>query len=621
MKTKSTLVKAIVITIVILSFIITSSVFIVKSKLSDSSIDYVIGISQANYADEWHSVLIEDIKKEVKKYNNIRLVITDANKDIEKQKRDIDKLLKYGADLLIVTPCDSLLLTQTIKNVYQQIPVIVMDKSIQGFDYTLSIGLDNYGIGKIVARLINTNAKGNNYKVLELSSDTVGSEEKHLGLIENINTDLVTIDTKKVINSNKDNAEDLLLENCNTLDTYDLIFTHNDQIALGANKALKKLVLKNDIYLISVDGFDVIYGNLNLVDKGIIDTEIISPTGGKEVIQYAIDIFENKKGIPKQVILRNDVVSKSNLAEYVETVKNPVLYPKKDIKVAHVQIADEGDWRNANKESIEKAAKDFGIKLVTQNCRTREEQILAIKNYIEQGYKLIILSPVIQNGWDEILEYAKAKGITIFLSDRKVEVSDASLFYSFIGGDFIEEGRRAMRWIISELQPLDNKIKIFEIQGTINASPTQGRHQGFVEVLELMKNYEISYSINGTYQFQDGYNIVKSYYQSHNSFDFDVIFSHNDDMALGAIKALKELNINPGVEVLIVSIDGIKSALKALKRGELNCVVECSPLLGPELMKAIEDFASGKSLPKSIITNQIVFTAETEERLFKDRRY
>jgi simple sugar transport system substrate-binding protein len=103
--------------------------------------------------------------------------------------------------------------------------------------------------------------------------------------------------------------------------------------------------------------------------------------------------------------------------------------------------------------------------------------------------------------------------------------------------------------------------------------------------------------------------------------DIDVIYSHNDDMALGAVKALKELGITPGVDVLIVSIDGIASALKALKKGELNCVVECSPLFGPQLMKAIEDYMSGKDLPRRIITDEIVFTKDTPEQYFRGRHY
>jgi len=286
-----------------------------------------------------------------------------------------------------------------------------------------------------------------------------------------------------------------------------------------------------------------------------------------------------------------------------------------------VQIADEGAWRSANKQSIAKAAKDFGFALTSVDASTLSEQIEVIHSFIADDFDIIVLSPVVENGWEEALEACREAGIPVFLSDRKVEVSDDQLYYSFIGGDFMEEGRRAMRWVVSAVQPTLKPVNILEIQGTTDASPTKERRDGFLEVLSLMKAYEVTASLHGDYSFSGGYQVVKAYLDRTDSWEVDVIYSHNDDMALGAAKALREAGIRPGVDVLIVSIDGTGDALKALKQGTLNCVVECSPLFGPQLMKGIEDYMRGKDLPRRIITDEIVFTKDTDDRLFKGRQY
>ncbi len=590
---------------------------------TEGSYTFVIGISQANQRDPWRLVLSKELQTEAAKHPDIRLVFTDAADDVEKQKSDIKRLLASDVDLLIVSPCDAVALTQTVRDAYRTVPIIVLDRVVDGYDYTLFIGPDNRLIGRQAGKAVLDLAHDNRARVLEISGNSASlvSQDRHAGFTEEIaQAQHIELQTRYVENGTRDGAEDLLLNLRDELSDIDYIFAHTDYLALGACKALTTFGYEH-IKLVSIDGFQIPDGGLDLLARGVLAATITCPTGGKEAIQYALDILHKQQGVPKQVILRNHTVNRDTLREYRQLLARDPLPVGRTVRVGHVQIADEGAWRSANKQSIAKAAKDFGFALTSVDASTLSEQIEVIHSFIADDFDIIVLSPVVENGWEEALEACREAGIPVFLSDRKVEVSDDQLYYSFIGGDFMEEGRRAMRWVVSAVQPTLKPVNILEIQGTTDASPTKERRDGFLEVLSLMKAYEVTASLHGDYSFSGGYQVVKAYLDRTDSWEVDVIYSHNDDMALGAAKALREAGIRPGVDVLIVSIDGTGDALKALKQGTLNCVVECSPLFGPQLMKGIEDYMRGKDLPRRIITDEIVFTKDTDDRLFKGRQY
>jgi simple sugar transport system substrate-binding protein len=231
---------------------------------------------------------------------------------------------------------------------------------------------------------------------------------------------------------------------------------------------------------------------------------------------------------------------------------------------------------------------------------------------------VIVLSPVVETGWDEVLWEAKNAGIPVLLSDRSIVTETKEiLFLTYLGVDAFEEGRRAMRWV---QQNTESPIRIMEIQGTLGASPTLDRGNGFHEILAQSPGCEIVYTASGDFTFEGGRKVVEDYL-ANNPWGIDVIYAHNDDMALGAIPVLESHGIRPGVDVKIVSIDGAKSAFKALVDGKLNCVVECNPLLGPQLMKGIKDLMAGKELPLRIITEDKNFTQENAAAETRNRKY
>lgn len=604
-------------------FVVGCVVVLRDKKNTEGAYSFVIGISQANQRDPWRLVLTKELQTEAAKHDELKLIFADAADDIEKQKVDIKRLLAYDVDLLIVSPCNAVALTQTVREAYRSVPIIVLDRVVDGYDYSLFIGPENRLIGRQAGKAVLALAKDSPVKVLEVSasSSSLVSQDRHAGFLEEIeqapNVKLMGI---HVEDGTRDSAEDLLKAMGAGLEDVDCIFAHTDYLALGAFKAVVSLGYEH-IRIVSIDGFQIADGGLDLLARGAIEATITCPTGGKEAIRYAMDILHKKQGVPKQVILRNHTVTRETLPQYRELLAQNLVPVQKKIRVAHAQIADEGGWRSANKDSIARAAKDFGIDLESVDASSLAEQIEVVRSFIREDVDIIVLSPIVESGWEEVLLECKKAGIPVFLSDRKVQVSDDNLYYSFIGGDFTEEGRRAMRWVVSAIQPTLKPVRILEIQGTAGASPTKERNQGFLEVLSLMKAYDVVASPYGDYNFAGGYRSVMAYMEGRSSWDIDVIYSHNDDMALGAVKALKEMGLNPGFDVLIVSIDGIDQALKALKKGELNCIVECSPLFGSQLMKAIEDFMSGKDLPRRIITDEIVFTKDTPEQYFRGRHY
>lgn len=609
---------------VIICIAVVLPLFLGCSAQEPQKVEYLIGVSQANMRESWRLALTRELKEEAAKYPNVRLVFTDATQDSKKQIADINRLLACGVDLLIVSPCDVKKITPVVSGVYKSIPVIVMDRVVEGYDYSLFIGPDNRSIGKQAAESVVKIFDGKAGNVLEIcgSNSSQMSAERSEGF-QNSLSQSKGISVKKISieNESRDATEDFLLGHKDQLNGIHIIFAHNDYMALGACRAVQTLGLKN-IQIIGVDGFTGENDGIELVKKGMINETITCPTGGSEAISYSLDILQKVTGVPKQVILNSHKVTKKNVSEYLTSLNKEQTTPQKPIRVGYSQVGTESAWRLANTESIQSAAQDFGIQLFYENAnQSQAKQIEALRKFIALKVDVIVLSPVIDSGWDEVLQEAKAAGIPVIMSDREISVKDDDLFLTFIGADFVEEGRRAMRWIEENVTPSGTSpVRIMELQGSVGASPSVERNLGFEEILNECPDYKIVYSRSGDFTYDGGKRIVEEYLQTY-KWDIDVLFAHNDDMALGAADALEKNGIAPGKDVKIISIDGTRKALSAILNDRMNCVVECNPLLGPQLMKAITDLMLGKELPLRIITDEKVFTKKNIVQEIDTRKY
>ena len=206
---------------------------------------------------------------------------------------------------------------------------------------------------------------------------------------------------------------------------------------------------------------------------------------------------------------------------------------------------------------------------------------------------VIAFSPVVVTGWDAVLKEAKAAKIPVILTDRSVETSDDSLYVTLVGSDFEAEGERAGDLLEKVLAKagLKGTVKIAQLEGTTGSAPAIERAKGFEEVMDAEPpgRWKIVVSQTGDFTRAGGKQVMAAFLQSHP--DIDVLFAHNDDMAIGAIQAIEAAGKKPGKDIMIVSIDGVKDGFVAMSEGKINAIVECNPLLGPQLMEVVEEGA------------------------------
>jgi len=293
----------------------------------------------------------------------------------------------------------------------------------------------------------------------------------------------------------------------------------------------------------------------------------------------------------------------------------------KAIVLGFSQIGAESEWRTANTRSIQEAAPAAGITLRFSDAQQKQEnQIKALRSFIAQRVDVIAFSPVVETGWETVLREAKAARIPVILTDRAVEVSDDSLYLSLMGSDFVEEGRKAGRWLLANTKDIAGDINIVELQGTVGSAPANDRKKGFAEIIAAEPRYKIIRSQTGDFTRAKGKEVMEAFLKAEGK-KINVLFAHNDDMAIGAIQAIEEAGMRPGTDITIISIDGVKGAFEAMIAGKLNVTVECSPLLGPQLMAAVKDVVAGKQIPKRIVTEESVFPKETAAQVLPTRKY
>ncbi|WP_223593850.1 substrate-binding domain-containing protein [Neobacillus bataviensis] len=593
---------------------------------SDEGTEYVIGVSQANLTEPWRVAMNDEIRKEADQHKGLHVIFTDAAHSNDKQKQDIDRLLDFGIDLLIISTNDSENLKPIIAEVHKKIPVIVLGRAIDGYDYTLFIGPANETIGRNAGQLVADLAGDKPANLVEIQglaeSPPVLERSKGFKEVLQNHPNIHQVD-KIVADWNRDKAEDQILEAIKNHPQIDIVFAHSDAMALGAYRAFEKKGIRG-VKIIGVDGLKGENGGLDLVRRNILTGTFAYRTGGKESIQNAMDILEGKSGIPKKILLRVNKITEENVEQYVQTQQktlNALLQQKNHIELGFVQVGAESSWRAANSASIKKAAQDFGIDLKFKNAnQSMDNQIQAIRNFIRERVDVIAFSPVVQNGYEDVLREAKMAGIPVILTDRELNLKDDSLWLTSIGADFQEEGRRAARWLLEQTKGVRKDINIVELQGTSGSSPAVYRKKGFEELLKNNSNYHILASKSADFTKEAGRRVMKEYLKKYGD-KIQVVFAHNDDMALGAIEAIEEAGKRPGKDILIISVDGTKEAFNALFAGKLNLTVECNPLLGPELMKAITDYMEGKEIPVKIIPKEGIFSQENAKRDFINRAY
>lgn len=290
----------------------------------------------------------------------------------------------------------------------------------------------------------------------------------------------------------------------------------------------------------------------------------------------------------------------------------------KPLTVGFAQTGAESAWRTANTASMKNEAAKRGITLKFSDGQGKQEnQIRAVRSFITQGVDFIVIAPIVETGWEPVLREAKRAKIPVLVTDRTVQVTDPSLFVCFIGSDFYAEGKMAAEWLAAKAK---GKGNIVELQGTPGSAPANERRKSFADGIAKFPGLKIIDSQSGDFRRSGGKEVMEAFIKKHGK-AINVVYAHNDDMALGAIQAIEEAGLKPGKDITVIAIDGIKEALQAVIAGKLGCSVECNPLFGPKVYDTITAVLAGKTVPKKIFNVDTLFDAANTPAIIASREY
>jgi len=294
--------------------------------------------------------------------------------------------------------------------------------------------------------------------------------------------------------------------------------------------------------------------------------------------------------------------------------------------VGFSQIGSESEWRTADTISVQNSFNDDPtFNLIYSDAQQKQEnQIKALRTFIARKVNCIVFTALVETGYGPVLQEAAKAKIPVIMIDRDVQKADQGLRLTIMGSDFIKEGEKAGNWLADYLKKkgMDDgskTINIVELQGTTGSAPAIDRKTGFANIMKQHANWKLTRSQTGNFTTSEGKAVMEAFLKADT--DIQVLYAHNDGMALGAIQAIKEAGLKPGKDIIIIGVDGVKGAFEAIVAGEMNCTVECSPLLGPQAVQAVTDLRAGKKLPARIYTIEGIFDDTNAAAALPTRQY
>lgn len=292
----------------------------------------------------------------------------------------------------------------------------------------------------------------------------------------------------------------------------------------------------------------------------------------------------------------------------------PKLEKKATYKVGFAQTESNNPWRLAQTQSMQDEAKKLGYQLVyTDAAGSAAKQVADVRSMIAQKVDVIFLAPREEKPLAPVIKEAAKAGIPVILLDRNVDQTLAKAgtdYVTFIGSNFVEEGQRVGDWLVKNS---GGKATIIELEGTTGSSPANDRKKGFDDVIAKNPGMKVVASQTGDFARDKGRQVAQTLLQAHP--DANVIYAHNDEMAIGAIAALEAAGKKPGKDVMVLSIDGGREAVGLVADGKINYVVECNPKFGPKAFSTMQDYAAGKPIPPKLINPDRDFTAQNAKEL------
>lgn len=292
----------------------------------------------------------------------------------------------------------------------------------------------------------------------------------------------------------------------------------------------------------------------------------------------------------------------------------------KKITLGFAQVGAESGWRTAETASIKEIPTKYpNIDLKFSDAQQKQEnQLKAVRTFIAQKVDVIAIDPVVSTGWDTVLKEAQQAKIPVIIVDRSVD-ADASLYSAFLGSNMEEEGKKAAQVVIDKFGT--QKCNIVEIQGTMGSSAQTGRDKGFDETIKGHDNIKVIKKQTGDFVRAKGKEVMEAFLKADTNNEINCMVSQNDDMAVGAVQAIEDAGKKPGKDIFIVSYDGIKDMFQVMADGKSNAIVECNPLLGPQLAELATAVASNGTYEKVIQSKESVFLQNQAAAELPNRKY
>lgn len=287
------------------------------------------------------------------------------------------------------------------------------------------------------------------------------------------------------------------------------------------------------------------------------------------------------------------------------------------------QAGIESSWRKAHTTSIREELQKKGFQVLYKNSYSNQKrQIQDVLSFIAYQVDMIVISPIQEDGWETVLEEAKKAGIPVIIVDRNIQTEKSGLYLTHIGSSFKAQGNRAGLYVANYFsEDKDQQVNVLELQGAEHTSPTTLRHNGFVETIGRNKNITITQTLRGDYIRLKAKEVMAKAINDGILDDIDVLYSHSDEMTLGALEALKEDEARLDKNLVIVSIDAQKEMIDLLKNGTVNCVVECNPFMGWYVANAVTRYFNGDKLPEDVYIPETVFSDQGNLDSIPPRNY
>ena len=292
-----------------------------------------------------------------------------------------------------------------------------------------------------------------------------------------------------------------------------------------------------------------------------------------------------------------------------------------EITIGFAQAGIESNWRKIQSKSIKEELEKQNYQVMSRNSFSDpKQQYQDVMTFIAYQVDLIILSPIEEFGWEPVLEEAKKANIPVIIVDRNIATNRSDLFLTHIGSSFKAQGGRAGLYVTNHYQKIEKEaINVFEIKGVENSSPTRLRHDGFAETVGRDPRIQITQTITGDFIRLKEKEKFSEAIEAGNLNNIDVIYSHNDEMTLGALDALDEYQLEN--KFVVVSIDAQKEMIDLLKQRKVNCVVECNPFMGELVANTVKRYFDNKTISDDIYVSDTVFSDQNSLSTIPPRNY